>query len=36
MRLTGIDAGIPRLPLTPGTPEEVEAVRKALVEFGVL
>ena len=36
MRMTGIDAGIPRLPLTPGTPEEVEAVRKALVEFGAL
>ena len=36
IRLTGGDAGIPRLPLTPGTPEEIEAVRKALVAFGAL
>ena len=36
IRLTGGDAGIPRLPLTPGTPEEIEAVRKALVDFGML
>jgi len=36
MRLTGCDAGLPRRPLSPGTPEEIEAVRKALVEFGAL
>lgn len=36
IRLTGGDAGLPRLPLTPGTPEEVEAVRKALSDFGIL
>jgi 4-hydroxy-tetrahydrodipicolinate synthase len=36
IRLTGVDAGLPRLPMTPGTPEEVEAVRKALQDFGIL
>lgn len=36
IRLTGGDAGLPRLPLTPGTPREIEAVRKALVAFGAL
>lgn len=36
MRLTGVDAGVPRRPLTPGTPVEVEAVRQALIAFGVL
>jgi 4-hydroxy-tetrahydrodipicolinate synthase len=36
LRLTGVDAGVPRRPLSPGTPEEVTAVRKALTAFGVL
>ncbi len=36
LRLLGVDAGIPRRPLTPGTPEEVAEVRKALVTFGLL
>ncbi|MFV0334111.1 MAG: dihydrodipicolinate synthase family protein, partial [Tropicimonas sp.] len=36
IRLTGGNAGLPRLPLSPGTPEEIEEVRKALVTFGAL
>ena len=36
LRLWGVDAGIPRRPLTPGTPEEIAEIRKAMVAFGVL
>lgn len=36
LRLSGVDAGIPRAPLTPGTAQEIEAVKGALVEFGIL
>jgi 4-hydroxy-tetrahydrodipicolinate synthase len=36
MRLLGVNAGIPRRPLTPGTPEEVAKIREALVTFGLL
>lgn len=36
LRLTGVDAGLPRRPLTPGTPAEVAAVREALASFGAL
>ncbi|MDR3437847.1 4-hydroxy-tetrahydrodipicolinate synthase [Telmatospirillum sp.] len=36
MKLWGVDAGLPRRPLTPGTPEEVANVRKAMVEYGLL
>lgn len=36
LRLSGVDAGIPRPPLAPGTPAEIEAVKAALVEFGIL
>ena len=33
LKLRGIDAGVPRLPLTPGTPDEVEAVRAVMENF---
>jgi 4-hydroxy-tetrahydrodipicolinate synthase len=36
LKLWGVDAGIPRRPLTPGTPEEIAEVRRAMVTFGVL
>lgn len=36
LRLVDVDAGIPRLPLTPGTVEEVAKVRGALEQFGAL
>jgi 4-hydroxy-tetrahydrodipicolinate synthase len=36
LRLWGVDAGIPRRPLTPGTPEEIAEIRKAMVAFRVL
>lgn len=36
MKLLGVNAGIPRRPLTPGTPEEIAEVRKAMVNFGLL
>ncbi len=36
MKLLGVDAGIPRRPLSAGTPEEVAEVRKAMVTFGLL
>ena len=36
LKLLGVDAGIPRRPLTPATPEEIIEIRKALVNFGVL
>jgi 4-hydroxy-tetrahydrodipicolinate synthase len=36
LKLWGVDAGIPRRPLTPGAPEEIAEVRKAMVAFGVL
>jgi 4-hydroxy-tetrahydrodipicolinate synthase len=36
LKLRGIDAGIPRRPLTPGTPEEIAEVRKGMVVFGVV
>ena len=36
LKLWGVDAGIPRRPLTPGTPEEIAEVRQAIVTFGVL
>jgi 4-hydroxy-tetrahydrodipicolinate synthase len=36
MKLLGVNAGIPRRPLTPGTAEEIAEVRKAMVTFGLL
>jgi 4-hydroxy-tetrahydrodipicolinate synthase len=36
MKLLGVNAGIPRRPLTPGTAAEIAEVRKALVNFGLL
>jgi 4-hydroxy-tetrahydrodipicolinate synthase len=36
LRLWGVDAGIPRLPLSRGTPDEIANVRRALTTFGVL
>ena len=36
LRLSGVNAGIPRGPLTAGTPAEVNAVKAALVTFGIL
>ncbi len=36
LKLAGIDAGIPRRPLSPGTPEEIELVRAALQNYGAL
>jgi len=36
LKLIGIDAGIPRGPLSRGTEEEVKNVKKALETFGVL
>jgi 4-hydroxy-tetrahydrodipicolinate synthase len=36
MKLLGVNAGLPRRPLTPGTPAEVAEIRKALVTFGLL
>lgn len=36
MKLVGMDAGIPRLPLSPGTVEEMAAVRKLMTALGLL
>jgi 4-hydroxy-tetrahydrodipicolinate synthase len=36
LRLTGMDAGNPRLPQLPADPEQVTAIASALVEAGVL
>lgn len=36
LRLVGVDAGVPRSPLSAGTPEEIERVRGELVRFGAL
>lgn len=36
LRLVGVDAGLPRLPLTPGTPEEISLVKAELERFGAL
>jgi 4-hydroxy-tetrahydrodipicolinate synthase len=36
MRLVGYNAGYPRLPLTPGTPEEIAKVKKLMEEMKIL
>jgi 4-hydroxy-tetrahydrodipicolinate synthase len=36
MRLMGYEAGIPRLPLTPGSEEEVAGVKKVMESLGLL
>jgi 4-hydroxy-tetrahydrodipicolinate synthase len=36
MKMVGYNAGIPRLPLTPGTPEEIANVRAVMEELKVL
>jgi 4-hydroxy-tetrahydrodipicolinate synthase len=36
MRLVGYNAGYPRLPLTPGTPEEVAKIKKLMQEMKIL
>jgi 4-hydroxy-tetrahydrodipicolinate synthase len=36
MKMVGYNAGIPRLPLTPGTPEEIAKVKKMMQDLHVL
>lgn len=36
MKLWGVDAGLPRLPLTPGTAAEVANIRQAMTAYGLL
>ncbi len=36
LRLSGIDAGIPRLPFTRGTPEEIAAVERVMEKLNLL
>jgi 4-hydroxy-tetrahydrodipicolinate synthase len=36
MRLAGVDAGIPRMPLSRGTPEEIAAVKKVMQRLELL
>jgi 4-hydroxy-tetrahydrodipicolinate synthase len=36
MRLAGVDAGIPRMPLSRGTPEEIAAVKKVMKSLELL
>lgn len=36
MKMVGYKAGIPRLPLTPGTKEEIAKVRKVMESLGIL
>lgn len=36
MKMVGYDAGIPRLPLTPGTEEEKEELRKVMRKLGII
>jgi len=34
--MIGYNAGIPRLPLTPGTEEEIAEVRRVMKELGII
>jgi len=36
MKMVGYNAGIPRLPLTPGTEEEIAEVRKVMRKLGII
>jgi len=36
MKMLGYKAGIPRLPLTPGTEEEIAEVRKVMKKLGII
>ena len=36
MRIVGYNSGIPRLPLTPGSEEEVEGVKAAMKDLGII
>jgi 4-hydroxy-tetrahydrodipicolinate synthase len=36
MKLAGIDAGVPRLPLSPGLPEEIAEVKNVMQQLGLL
>jgi len=36
MRMLGYDAGIPRLPLTPGTKEEIEQLKKVMKQLDLI
>ena len=36
MKMIGYNAGIPRLPLTPGTEEEIEEVKKVMEKLGII
>jgi 4-hydroxy-tetrahydrodipicolinate synthase len=36
MRLVGYDPGYPRLPLTPGSPEEIAKVKEVMKELKIL
>jgi len=36
MKMVGYNAGIPRLPLTPGTVEEIAGIKKVMEELGII
>ena len=36
LKLSGIDAGFPRRPLSPGTPEEIANIKDVLQVYSVL
>lgn len=36
MRLVGVDAGLPRRPLSPGTPDQIENIKKLLIEMEII
>ena len=36
MKLIGFNAGIPRLPLTPGTEEEIADVKRIMTDLEIL
>jgi len=36
MKMTGYNSGIPRLPLTPGTEEEIAEVRRVMKELNII
>jgi len=36
MKMVGYNSGIPRLPLTPGTEEEIAEVKKVMKKLGII
>jgi 4-hydroxy-tetrahydrodipicolinate synthase len=36
MKLVGYNAGIPRLPLTPGTEEEIADIKRIMIDLEIL